>query len=105
MTRPTKYLVGMGLISLLGFVGTSSVTIYSLGLLSFVALFLFAVVVTSLPMLFLLWKDVTAIRRLGVEWKKSRYVIYALAIVLPSYVMTPLYWFVSQRKVNHHLTS
>jgi len=100
MSRPKKYLIGMILVSLFGFLGTSSITITSFGTLSLVALFVFAILLTSLPMLFLLWKDITALRAKGVGWSRSRYVVYLLAIVLPSYIMTLMYWLVSHRKIT-----
>jgi hypothetical protein len=91
----------MGLVSLFGFSGTLTFTIYSLGTLSFFAILLFAWVLTSLPMLFLLQKDITAIRNKGVRWARSRYVVYILAVVFPSYIITPIYWLVSHRKITN----
>ena len=91
----------MVLVSLFGFLGTSSITIYSLGVLSLAALFLFAILLTSLPMLFLLWKDIAALQRIGVEWGRMKYLFYVFAILFPSYVMTPIYWIVSHRKISN----
>lgn len=90
----------MALVSLMGFSGTLTFTIFSAGTLSFFALLLFAWILTSLPMLFLLWKDITAIRNKGVSWARSRYVVYMLAVVFPSYIITPIYWLISHRKIT-----
>lgn len=105
MSRPKRYLIGMVVVSLLGFAGTTTVTVYSIGTLSFVALALFAIVITSIPMLILLWKDITSLRQRGIEWKKSRYAVYTLAIFLPSWVMTPLYLLASTRKIANTPTT
>lgn len=81
----------MILISLFGFFGTSTVTIFSAGILSFAALFIFAIVVTSLPMILLLREDFLALDRNNVKWPSSRKKHYFAAIILPAWFMTPLY--------------
>ena len=101
MSRPKKYLLGMILVSLFVFLGTSSITITSFGALSLLALIVFAIFLTSLPMLFFLWKDIAALENIGVEWGRVKYVIYFLAILFPSYVMTLIYWLVSHRKISN----
>lgn len=105
MARPKRHLIGMIVVSLIGFSSVGTITVFSAGTLSLAALFVFAVILTSIPMLYLLSNDITAIRNKGVNWGSSRFIIYILAVIFPSYIVTPLYWYVSHRKITSSKTN
>jgi hypothetical protein len=90
----------MVIISIIGFASTTSITIFSAGVFSLAALFFIGILLTSGPMIFLLWRDITSLRRKGVRWGRTRWLYYLLAIALPAWVMTPIYWFGSEGKIG-----
>ena len=88
---PIRYIIGMVFVSFVGFTGTSSITVLSAGLLSAVALVLFALLITSIPMVYFVGKDFAALNQRGVDWPKRKLPYYLFIILLPSWVMTPAY--------------
>jgi hypothetical protein len=100
MERPRGYLTGMIIVSSLSFLVTTSLTILSGGFLFVTVVLVLKVFITSLPMLFLVWRDITALRQRGVYFGSSRWGYYLLTLLLPSYVMTAVYWYLTQGKIN-----
>jgi hypothetical protein len=97
VTGPTlKYVLLMSAIAFLAFFGTTSITVFTAG--SGLVAVPLVVVLVSLPMLYLFWKDVTCLRNSGVQWGKSRWAVYVLAVPLPAYVVLPVYLLVRLSK-------
>lgn len=90
MQRPYSWPILMVLISILSFAGTTSVTIFSGGLLSIPSAFVLGIFGTSLPMLGLLALDHIGLRRRGLN-PPSTILTVIFAIILPSYIMTAGY--------------
>ena len=97
---PKRYLIGMVIISLISSTGEGTVTVFG-GPISIPILILSFLIVTAIPMLFLISKDMAALRDRGVVWnQKSRWFYYVLTVLLPAWLMTIIYWFRRNGKIE-----
>lgn len=95
---PKRYIILMSVISILAFVGESTITVSTFG--SGIIAVPLVILVVSLPMVYLLSKDITSIRQRGVDWGFTRWLIYLVAIPLPSYIITPIYLVLRRSKTS-----
>lgn len=91
MQRPYLWVTLMMLMSISSIAGTTTITVFTGGILSVPTAIALALFVTSIPMLVLLWLDQRGLRSRGQGWGRTRYLFYLLAVPLPSYVLTFLY--------------
>lgn len=90
MQKPHIWIWLMILLSVLAFLGNTSVTIFTAGILSIPTAVLMGAFITSIPMIFLLFLDRRGLKRRGLV-PPSTFWTYFFAVVFPSYVMTIAY--------------